>query len=222
MTKKNNPGCGCCEPPCLTDCGDGTSDEIAEWEWSIADLTNEVYAYLRLDKVVGPFVQYYWYKIKITGFGDPPNQGLAELNGIYILSQDLVTCQTPTIFDSTPIKVQITESQSSYVVDFCPTYDAYSPIVFDGEWGATAYADRDIWGIQFNSFSTKPASIEYRLERALNNIWGEQMFDSRIAYGGDGPCVSKTYQSQPPWVPDSCTVDETRQTFNNVYTVTPA
>lgn len=221
MPKINNPGCGCCQPPCLTQCADGSTDEIAEWEWSIADLTNEVYAYIKLDFTPIFEPPYWrWFRLKIVGNGAPLNQGLAELNGIYIITHDLVTCQKPQIVDTNLVNVEIAQSSISTVEDFCPDIDEYTPTGIV-TWIATAVANEIGWFIYFDRTGPAETDLGRRLRVALN-VWSNTMFDVRPAFGGDGLCVSKTYQAQPPWVPDSCTVDETRQTFNNVYTVTPA
>lgn len=227
MPKINNPGCGCCQPPCVSQCADGSTDEIAEWEWSIADLSNEVYVYIKLKwqtvDPTAPIVDYWvWYRLKLLGYPLPLGQGLAELNGIYIINHNLVTCQKTTAIDTAFVQVEIAATEISFEEDFCPDFDAYSG-GFGTIWLAGAIADYYNWGIYFEE--TPPGAIEsqlhFRLRLALN-AWSRNMFDVRPAFGGDGLCVSKTYQAQPPWVPDSCTVDETRQTFNNVYTVTPA
>ena len=225
MPKINNPGCGCCQPPCLTQCADGSTDEIAEWEWSIADLPTEFYAYIKLKwqtvDPTAPIVDYWiWYIVKIQDFFS--NLGLAELNGIYIISHDLVTCQKPNVSDTANVSVSYKASQISFVEDFCPEFDPYE-FAIGSVWKATATASYINWGIYFDKLSpgTSETTLEFRLRFALN-AWSQTMFDVRPALGGDGLCVSKTYQAQPPWVPDTCTVDETRQTFNNVYTVTPA
>lgn len=214
MPKINNPGCGCCQPPCITDCGDGTSDEIAEWEWSIADLTNEVSMWFKTQ--VPPNFISTWYYLTIKGYPLPLNQGLAELNGIYIIPHNLVTCQKSNVFDQTFVSVNVLEGGTGT----CPVLNPYvgvSGLI----WLATAYATFETWGITFSRV-TGESDFGFYMRNYVNTNWSVEMFQSRVSLGGDGYCTSKTYQSTVPWAPGGCTVDGSPQTFNNVYTVTPA
>jgi hypothetical protein len=81
MPKKNNPGCGCCEPPCdETLCGDATTEDIREIEWEI-DLPNTfVWWFNNIDNFGTPF----WSRIVGTGF--------ANFNGTYIVTRILDPC----------------------------------------------------------------------------------------------------------------------------------
>lgn len=78
MPKLNNPGCGCCQPPCEeTLCGDATTTEdIREVEWVI-DLP---------DTFVWWFLTSSAYWLRVVG------SGFANFNGTYIVTRTLDPC----------------------------------------------------------------------------------------------------------------------------------
>lgn len=81
MPKKNNPGCGCCEPPCdETVCGDATTEDIREIEWEIDLPDTLVWWWYEIDNFGNP----YWAKVVASGF--------ANFNGTYIVTRILNPC----------------------------------------------------------------------------------------------------------------------------------
>lgn len=81
MPKRNNPGCGCCQPPCEeTLCGDGTTEDIREIEWQITLPDTLVWWFTNTAPDGTPF----WSKIVASGF--------SNFNGTYIVTRTLDPC----------------------------------------------------------------------------------------------------------------------------------
>ena len=74
MPKVNNPGCGCCTPPCAYECPDETLVDLQEVEWDVT-LPNAITFYLF--KVTGG-TRYFWVY---------ETSGWAAFNGTYSVTK---------------------------------------------------------------------------------------------------------------------------------------
>lgn len=205
--KRNNPGCGCCEPPCSEyDCGDGTTENITATEWSIT-LPDEIT---------------FWFQYLNFQFGLPfkhfvkaTTSGWSAFNGTYTSTRDLMDCTWSVPTETNTISYDYFVFRNDRIAQTdpgCPTTNYASPSISGS-------------GSQDVSILYLPFAVGFIVGNLTFTNWTNQQISAVINFVPSSICSPETILWTAPEFYDPstsliCTLIDPADTASATYTPT--
>lgn len=165
MPKVNNPGCGCCTPPCAYECPDASLVDLQEVEW---DVTLPNYIEFWALRYYGGSA-YRWYKYETTGW--------AAFNGTYVVTKRT----TPTCGWNYPAPEQTTIALTEYTYAAELLFDPGDPVGYICPTGDYGF---DVYNIDYNAVtSTGETGWSARITTPIGVIHGLVRYAANDPFG---------------------------------------